>query len=780
MTVFAHSMGRGSEGAAGGVAVTLKGAAGRLQVHPLPDYGAEASQRLVEVAQRGDAREVAESLADPAVDVNFAGAVCLRARRATVSLREEAADEVLVEYEEIRTDASALFLAAHAGDLLVVRKLLEKGADVNQKLFRGHALTAAVREGQTEVVEALLKAGASQPACEEAVVEASLHGRASLAEFLIGTDLVRPRVAVHALVLAASRGFLDVVDTLIKCGADPNATSRVLLRSLKPSLHTNVDGTALIAAIVSRQTAVVRRLLQAGVRKDAKVRLGAWSWDTTTGEEFRVGAGLAEPYTAAWCAVEYFESAGTILRMLLQHHSPNAPHCGRTLLHHAILCANPRAVDTLLACGADCELPVKTSRKTEFRPIHMTVRLGLASILQILIDKGCDLNSRTDTGETALMLCARYNRDDCLRILVTAGADLGLVNVAGVSATKAAACSHWSISFQRVVVDLIRAGTVPRSSNPSVFSPIMFAARCGDVGSLEVLLTRPDIDIDGQDEEGYSPLMAAAKEGHVNVFRVLVFAGANAKLCNKAGETAIDLSRSKENRDLFEQVMLEFTLERGSAGGFYALHFSARRGDMAAARLLTKRGCDVNAVDGDGYTPLMLAAREGHAEVCQLLIHGGAKCDAKTHRGETALSLARSNAKLGKDAENVILDELAMALVLRGGHVKKHTKCGRGSPHGKVLRMAAEAGVLQWGKASRRNVVCREAEVGGSSAFQRNRKGKGDRREAGLFRVVTAGKREVHFVCGGGEEAAQLWVRGIRLVTRAASGNGSSYSTAAL
>lgn len=92
----------------------------------------------------------------------------------------------------------------------------EKGADVNQKLFRGHAITAAVREGQTEVVEALLKAGASQPACEEAVVEASLHGRASLAEFLIGTDLVRPRVAVHALILAASRGFLDVVDTLIK------------------------------------------------------------------------------------------------------------------------------------------------------------------------------------------------------------------------------------------------------------------------------------------------------------------------------------------------------------------------------------------------------------------------------------------------------------------------------------------------------------------------------------------------------------------------------------
>lgn len=36
----------------------------------------------------------------------------------------------------------------------------------------------------------------------------------------------------------------------------------MLLRSLKPSLHMNVDCTALFAAIVSRQVAVVQQLLQ--------------------------------------------------------------------------------------------------------------------------------------------------------------------------------------------------------------------------------------------------------------------------------------------------------------------------------------------------------------------------------------------------------------------------------------------------------------------------------------------------------------------------------------
>ncbi|CAL5339110.1 unnamed protein product [Camellia sinensis] len=92
------------------------------------------------------------------------------------------------------------------------------GADVNQKLFRGFATTAAVREGHLEILEILVKAGASQPACEEALLEASYHGRARHVELLMGSDLIRPHIAVHSLVTACYRGFMDVVDALIKCG----------------------------------------------------------------------------------------------------------------------------------------------------------------------------------------------------------------------------------------------------------------------------------------------------------------------------------------------------------------------------------------------------------------------------------------------------------------------------------------------------------------------------------------------------------------------------------
>lgn len=88
---------------------------------------------------------------------------------------------------------------------------------MNQKLFRGFSITAAVREGHFEIFEILLKNGVSQPACEEALLEASCHGRGGkFVKSLMASDLIRANIAVHALVTACCRGFVDVVDTLLK------------------------------------------------------------------------------------------------------------------------------------------------------------------------------------------------------------------------------------------------------------------------------------------------------------------------------------------------------------------------------------------------------------------------------------------------------------------------------------------------------------------------------------------------------------------------------------
>lgn len=737
------------------------------------DYEAEVSQRLLDSlssSSAADLKSVSDCLADPFLDVNFVGAVSLKLRRSVVVPRELFPNDNRVVYEEFKTDATPLFLAVHFGNINLVRQLMSIGADVNLKLFRGFATTEAVRESQLEILEVLVKAGASQPACEDALLEASFHGRARFVELLMGSDLIRPRVSLHAFVTACARGYNDVVDTMMKYGVDANAMDRVLLQSSKPSLHTNVDCNGLVAAVVSRQPFVVRLLIQADVRTDVEVKLGAWSWDIDSGEEFRVGAGLAEPYPITWCAAEYFEISGSILRILLNKCSPNDLHHGRTLLHHAILCGNVGAVNVLIDCGADIESPVRTTSKTLSRPLHMAARLGSTSILRSLIEAGCDINSRTDSDETALMICAKYKREECLKVLAATGADFGLVNNSGLSVGSIAAANKWCLGFQEAVLQVIKGGKVPHSSNLSGFSPLLFTAQAGDLEALKVVLSQPSVDLNQQDEHGFTAVLATALKGHVESFRLLVYAKADVKLCTKLGETVISLSEISRKRDLFEKVMLEYALEMDnrSAGGFYALHCAARQGDLVAAQLLTSKGYDVNIPDGDGYTPLMLAAREGHANVCKLLISQGALCEATNSRGETVLSLAKRSGGKGNDAECVILDELARRLVLSGAYVQKHTREGKGSPHIKMIRVVGTTGVLQWGPSSRRNVICREAEVGASGRFRRNRRGKGDADVAGLFRVVTTKNKEVHFVCEGGCEAAELWVRGIKLLTKEA------------
>ncbi|KAL2332680.1 hypothetical protein Fmac_013893 [Flemingia macrophylla] len=739
------------------------------QVFPV-DYETEVSQRLVDASHYGDTETAFECIANPSVDVNFIGTVSFKSKTTEIVLQDESPHRVNSAYEEFKTELTALFLAAHTGNFTLLRKLLNVGANVNMRLFRGYATTASVREGHLKVLEVLINGGASQLACEEALLEASNLGRARFAELLMQSNMIRPQVAVHALVSACCRGFVEVVDVLIKHGVDVNAIDRTLLQSSKPFLHANVDCNALFAAVVSRQINVVRLLLQVGVRLDIKVKLGAWSWDSDTGEEFRVGVGLAEAYPITWCAVEYFESTGAILHMLLCHLSPNSLHFGRSLLHHAIICNNEKALTTLLNHGADAEMVVQTTEETNEHPIHIAARLGSFNIFQSLINGGCKLDSQTKSGDTASMICTWNKHEKCLGVLASAGANFGMVNSSGQCATSIANSVQWTKVFQKALLNVIRAGKVVKSSNPSRFSSLLFVTRANDVEGLKKLIENGNINLDEQNGNGFSAAMIAVVGGNVEAFMVLLYAGADVtRLKNKYGLTALELIDMSQNGEAFHNVMLEYALKKRDNGLTEAnpLHHAACYGDMNIVHKLLKEGCDVNAFDNRGYTPLMLAARACRGEMCELLILCGAKCDVENERHETALSLARENGA-GNDAERVIMDEIGRRLVLCGARVKKHTKCGKGSPHGKSLVMVGAAGILRWGKSSKRNVVCREAEVGTSEKFRWNRRKKFDVDEPGMFHVVTTKNKEVHFVCEGGFEMAELWVRGIRLVTNEA------------
>lgn len=723
------------------------------------------SQDLVNASLEGDESVVQSLLANQMADINYLGTVNLRMRKLDFVQHEESSDELKVEYVLFKTDVTPLFAAAHSGHVEIVKNLLAAGADVNQRIFRGYAITAAAREGHGEVLSILLKSGAYQPACEEAFLEACLAGQANTAGLLMKWEMARPEILASALIQASSRGFLDIVELLVKTGVDVNSWHRVLLRSLKPSLHSNLDCTPLIAAIVSRQTAVVKYLLKAGARTDCKARLGAWSWDSTSEEVLRVGAGMAEPFDAAWCGIEYWESTGSILRMLLERVSVNSELQGRTLLCHAALCGNGEAAKVLLENGANVEYCIHTDDGAEFRPIHLASKKGILSVLKVMILHGCDLDVRTEKGDTALMLCAVHSHRECFCELLRAGADFGASNKAGQNVIDIVKETGQDVFVYQTVCDTILAGQKLQSSDLQVFSPLHFIAHHGNSEVIRKQIEREGVDVDQQDKFGFSAAMIAAQEGHIDVFKVLIFAGAYIGLKNIKGDTAMKLAEENGNKEQCEKVLCDAIFVGVLKGAdFKEIHFAAKRGDCELLSHLLKHGHSINALDGEGYTPLMVCVREGHADACKFLLSHGADCYFTNPAGETALSLARKNGSK-KVVEEVIIDHIARKVVLTGGLLSKHTKQGKGKPHMKSVKLL-KSGILSWGVSKKRNILCTEAYIGASQAFQENRKNRDtDKPGVYTFRVVATNGREVHFDATA-SFSAELWARGINLVAK--------------
>jgi len=106
--------------------------------------------------------------------------------------------------------------------------------------------------------------------------------------------------------------------------------------------------------------------------------------------------------------------------------SPNYKDAkGLTPLYHGILEGVPEHCCELLLNERSV---IGSSDIQGCSEIHVACRNGLDRHLEHLIFYGANLNSRTDTGNTPLHICAIGNQENCARILLFRGADPNLVN----------------------------------------------------------------------------------------------------------------------------------------------------------------------------------------------------------------------------------------------------------------------------------------------------------------------------------------------------------------
>ena len=72
------------------------------------------------------------------------------------------------------------------------------------------------------------------------------------------------------------------------------------------------------------------------------------------------------------------------------------------------------------------------------------------------------------------------------------------------------------------------------------------------------------------------------------------------------------------------------------------MRVAATSGDENIGRILIHHGSDVNSVDVDGKSVLMMAALNGHIGLVRLLISKGANINKRSEHGKTALDFAKS------------------------------------------------------------------------------------------------------------------------------------------
>ena len=283
----------------------------------------------------------------------------------------------------LQPDAETVFYAALCGF-----------RDVVDRLIDAHPLDADAR-GQSYAIP---------------MHEALLHGHLDVVPLLLdrGANVeYYDGMKKNALYYASSRGYVDVVRSLVEHGADLDATSEFTENS---GIRTFM--TPLQVASENGRLETVRVLLECGANRNDVVSLCIAARHPSNDLTRLLLAHSPNPNALANCvrgpggktALHVASSHGRITTiMLLLEHGANVDTqdtFGYTPLHEAAREGHPEVIQLLLKSGANADV----QKEDSWTALHLAAPRGHIQVVEVLLEHGADPYARTNDGMTPFQL----------------------------------------------------------------------------------------------------------------------------------------------------------------------------------------------------------------------------------------------------------------------------------------------------------------------------------------------------------------------------------------
>jgi ankyrin repeat protein/preprotein translocase subunit SecA len=482
-----------------------------------------------------------------------------------------------------------LHVAAEKGQLAVVKLLLANGVKTDVGDNNGKMpLHMAVKQGQLAVVELLLASGVNAELGDQYQATplhvAAEQGQLAVVELLLASGFnteVGDNQGKTPLHVAVKKGQLAVVKLLLASGVNT-------------AVGDNQGKTPLHLAVEQGQLAVVKLLLASGVNTEVKDNHGK---------------------TPLHLAVEQGQLAVVKLLLASGVDAEVGDNHGKTPLHLAVEQGQLAVVKLLLASGVNTEVKDNDGKT----PLHVAAEQGQLAEVKLLLEGGANPNVGDNHGKTPLHVAAEKGQLAVVKLLLaTKGVTLGAADKNRRTPLYQAVEKEQLAVAEILLVELDQhMGEAITNAWQQIDIPLHLAAEEGKLTIVKLLLDNlgQGIDLNTLDQNGYTPLHIAAKQGYLELVEEFVNRGSDINIQDGTGATALHGAIESGNLKLVEALIaLGANKQAKDARGSTPLHKAVLNQHAAIVRYLVAIQADVAIKDQAGLTPIDLAIQKGYTD----------------------------------------------------------------------------------------------------------------------------------------------------------------------